>query len=265
MQSKVFDARVTSKLESVHMDRWGIHGRGMALFSIKENSSVAEVVTSAPSLGSSIRIELDTTSIAEKADQSSWPCVGTDEDGAQSVVRGPHNIIRTCCEFALEEKASCEVYLGSPSDIIATIRARVRPSVDESSLLFIDDPSDLPVIERPLLAGDASELMSISAGLGLEMSERTAHRILSGQIKPSRSVLARLTHRSDAKDDAEVDLTRDRRGLRVSEADSEEFSRLMERDFSFLGDRYYLSLVDEPRVHVSGDRVNVSFHIEKRD
>ena len=31
MQSRVFEARVTSKLESVHMDRWGVHGRGMAL------------------------------------------------------------------------------------------------------------------------------------------------------------------------------------------------------------------------------------------
>ena len=31
MQEKIFEARVTSKLESMHMDRWGIHGRGMAL------------------------------------------------------------------------------------------------------------------------------------------------------------------------------------------------------------------------------------------
>lgn len=34
MQERIFDARVTSKLESMKMDRWGVHGRGMALFSI---------------------------------------------------------------------------------------------------------------------------------------------------------------------------------------------------------------------------------------
>ncbi|MGL5172325.1 MAG: ATP-binding protein, partial [Olsenella sp.] len=43
MQSKIFEARVTSKLESVRMDRWGVHGRGMALYSVKENSVSAEV------------------------------------------------------------------------------------------------------------------------------------------------------------------------------------------------------------------------------
>ena len=56
MQSRVFEARVTSKLESVHMDRWGVHGRGMALYSVKENSLSAEVVSSDVGKGSSIRV-----------------------------------------------------------------------------------------------------------------------------------------------------------------------------------------------------------------
>ena len=56
MHARVFEARVTSKLESVHMDRWGIHGRGMALFSIRENAVSAEVMSSAPGKGSSIRV-----------------------------------------------------------------------------------------------------------------------------------------------------------------------------------------------------------------
>ena len=56
MQDRVFDARVTSKLESVHMDRWGVHGRGMALFSVKENAQEARVVSSAPEKGASINV-----------------------------------------------------------------------------------------------------------------------------------------------------------------------------------------------------------------
>ena len=37
MQERIFDARVTSKLESMKMDRWGVHGRGMACFDQAEH------------------------------------------------------------------------------------------------------------------------------------------------------------------------------------------------------------------------------------
>ena len=63
----------------------------------------------------------------------------------------------------------------------------------------------------------------------------------------------------------EVDLVRDRRGLRMAPADVEEFSRVMERDFSLLAERYYLSLAGEPRVRVSGQRVTVTFDLAPSD
>ncbi len=96
MQERVFEARVTSKLESFHMDRWGVHGRGMALYSIRENAVSAEVVSSAPGRGAAIRVVTDVATLPERADQSTWPSVGTDDDGEQSCVRGPHNLVRTC-------------------------------------------------------------------------------------------------------------------------------------------------------------------------
>ncbi len=265
MQSRIFEARVTSKLESVRMDRWGVHGRGMALYSVKENSVSAEVMSSALGKGSSIRVVTDADVLSERADQSSWPSVGVDDDGEQSCVRGPHNIVRTCCEFALEERGTCEVYLGSPAEIAATARARAARSVDSAGYLFIDDLSELPVIERLRVAADAQELMSVAGGLGLAMSERTAHRIVSGQIKPMRSVVARLTHKGDAPTPREVDLVRDRRGLRLSEHDAEEFSRIMERDFSFVGDRYYVSLLSDPKVRVGKGRIVVTFELDGND
>ena len=73
MQSRIFEARVTSKLESVRMDRWGVHGRGMALYSVKENTVSAEVMSSALGKGSSIRVVTDADVLSERADQSSWP------------------------------------------------------------------------------------------------------------------------------------------------------------------------------------------------
>ena len=76
LRERIFDARVTSKLDSVHVDRWGVHGRGMALFSVRENALSAEVMASAPGAGSSIRVVVDTGSLAERTDQSTWPTMG---------------------------------------------------------------------------------------------------------------------------------------------------------------------------------------------
>ncbi len=268
MHRRVFEARVTSKLESVHMDRWGVHGRGMALFSIRENAVSAEVVSSAPGKGSAIRMVTDANALAERADQSSWPAVEVGEDGALACVRGPHNIVRTCCEFALEERSSCEVFLGSPAEVVATARARAPQSVDGSELLFMDSLSELPVLERLRAASDAAELREQARSLGLEMSERTAHRIVSGQIRPLRSIVARLTHKGSGQRGTarqEVDLARDRRGLKISREDLDEFSRVLERDFSSLAERYYLSLSADPKVRVTPRRITVTFELEEGD
>lgn len=265
MQERVFDARVTSKLESMHMDRWGVHGRGMALYSVRENCKSARVVDSAPGRGTVIQVVSDTSSLPEKTDQSTWPSLGKDDDGEQVVSRGPHNIVRACCEFALEERGVCEVYVGSPSEIVATIRRRVRPSVDGSNLLFVDDLTELPALERFSVAADARELLGVCSGVGIDLSERTAHRIIGGQIRPVRSALSHLTHKSSGDSPREVDLQRDRRGLRISRDDADEFSRIMERDFSFLVDRYYLSLAQDPKVRVSRGRVTVTFEVSEGD
>ena len=265
MHEKIFEARVTSKLESVHVDRWGVHGRGMALYSVRENVEDARVLSSAPGKGTAIKIVADASKLSERADQSSWPSIAQDEDGTESLVRGPHNIIRTCCEFALEERGRVEVFLGSPAEVAATIRARVRPRVNQSDLLFVDDLAELPVLERLFAAGDAPELLAQSAALGLDMSERTAHRILAGQVKPQRSVLSRLSHRPDDHAPQEVDLLRDRRGLRISDEDLEDFSREAERAFDVLAQRYYLTLSSEPRVRFTRNRITVTFDVDKQD
>ncbi len=266
MQDRVFEARVTSKLESVHMDRWGVHGRGMALYSVKENAESAEVVSSAPGKGSSIRVIADAGRLSERADQSTWPTTGIDENGALACERGPHNIIRTCCEFAIEERSTCEVYIGSPSEIAATARARAPRTVEATDLMFIDNISELPVLERFRAAADASELHQVATSLGLEMSERTAHRIVSGQVKPQRSIVAKLTHRSGGKGERpEVDLSRDHRGLKLSREDTRDFSREMERSFKMLADRYYLTLADEPKVRMGKGKITVTFEIEQAD
>lgn len=258
----VFDARVTSKLESVHEDLWGIHGRGMALYSIKQNALDARVMDSARGGGSSLRVVTDTESLPEKTDQSSWPVMGRDDEGALVIERGPHNIIRACCAFALAERTTCEVYLGSSAEIAATIRYRVTPRLSGAEAMYIDDLAALPVLERFGLASDARELAEVSCGVGLDLSERTAQRIIAGQIRPLTSVYRRLVPVSERKRETTIDLTRDQRGLRISQDDSQEFLQRVERDFAYLADRYYLNLTQKPRMRVSGQRICVYFEFE---
>ncbi len=60
LQDTIFEPRVTSKLETMVMDRWGVHGRGMALFSVRENVKEARVVASAPHKGAAVTVLADT-------------------------------------------------------------------------------------------------------------------------------------------------------------------------------------------------------------
>ena len=57
MHERIFEPRVTSKLDSMHMDKWGIHGRGMALYSIAVNAETARVVASDAGKGAALFVE----------------------------------------------------------------------------------------------------------------------------------------------------------------------------------------------------------------
>ena len=261
----IFDARVTSKLESVHMDRWGVHGRGMALYSIKENVREARVVDSVVDGGSAFQVVSDTSILRERADQSTWPELVYDDEGKPTIVRGTHNIIRTCCEFAMEEQGTCEVFLGSAAEIIATARTRMRVDLKRTDLLLLEDLTQLAPLQRFSVAADATELAEVAKSCGLDISQRTAHRILSGEIRPQRSMVARLTHKKVPSKKREVNLSTDRRGLHLSKRDSEEFVKMMERDFAYLAERYYLTLRDKPHIRVSGNRLSVFFEYAGED
>lgn len=257
MQERIFEPRVTSKLESVHMDKWGVHGRGMALYSIRENVVSARVARSAPGLGCAIEVVSDPALLSERADQSTWPTVAPGEDGEPVCAKGPHNIVRTCCEFALEERGRCEVYFGSPSEIAATARARASAAAEGS---FGE-----PVLHLLRSAASAAELREVAESLGLPMSGRTAHRVVSGEVKPLPSVLTALKVPQQPAGAREVDLVRNRRGLRISAEDAAEFSEALERDFALLADRYFLELTSAPRIKVSGGRLTATFDFDQGD
>jgi len=265
MQERIFEPRVTSKLETMVMDRWGVHGRGMALFSVRSNVVRAEIVASDVHKGAALIVVSDTTALAEKADQSRWPTVDRDpETGKPAVGTGPHNIVRRLVEFAVEHP-ELDIYYGSPTEILTSMFTHARGRLDARQLLFCDDAGDLPVWQRPAIAGDAAELVTLAASVGLAISERTAHRVLGGELGALDSVLELAVPAPEPGDPKRPDIYRDRRGLRIHHADMREFQRKLEEAFDLVTDRYYLQLAGEPKVTVGRDTITVRFTVEKDD
>ena len=242
MWTRVFDARVTSKLDSVHVDRWGVHGRGMALFSIKENASAARVMASDIAHGTSLWCSFDTREVTERKDQSTWPEVV--QEGGTYTLRGPKNIIRTCVEFAIDTKEDCLVYVGSPSEMIATMRRRVQ----------VTSATPAPAVEGPARATDPKMLRAAAEVLGVSMSERTALRIMNGEIAPVMHAASRMLPKASPKaKGASVS-----RKLVMSDRDREQLGDALKRAIDEIGERYYVKPTGDPRVTITDGRISVS-------
>lgn len=265
MQEKIFEPRVTSKLETMVIDQWGVHGRGMALFSIRSNAVEARIVSSDPDKGAALSVITETSTLTERADQSSWPTTERDDEGAWRVSRGPHNVVRQVVEFAIEH-AGVELYLGSPTEILVTMSALARAERAASELGSCADLSRLPVWQRPAAAADAEEFVEIATALGLPISERTAHRIRGGELAALRSVFALATRSGEpAAEPSQPDIYRDRRGLKIHHTDLAEFRRELESAFDTIAERYYLHLKCEPKITVGREDIRVRFEVEKED
>lgn len=266
MHERIFEPRVTSKLDSVHMDKWGVHGRGMALYSIAVNAEKACIAASDMGKGASFVVETNLDRLSEKTDQSSFPVFERAETGS-IVVRGPKNIVRTTCEFAIECRHDCTVYLGSTTDIAATLYAFGLSSLTSAVRAFCTDPTELPVSKRLSLAADPASFADVAETLGLLISERSARRIMDGEIAPVEPLINRV--RIEGDEEARTParpakaLPLDARGLKIASDDLAAFSRQVAKAFSDLARDYYLEPVVEPEIRVGKDGVRIRIPIEK--
>lgn len=263
LHEAVFEPRVTSKLETMVVDRWGVHGRGMALFSVRSNTRIARIASSEPHKGCAVQVLADVAQLPERSDQSTWPEVEPDGTGGLHVVRGPHNIARRVVEFACEHP-EVAVYLGSVVETVATMHGVARSVLEPGDLLFCDDPAAVPIWQRPAVCADAEELVEVSAAMGLEISERSAHRILSGEIPALPTVLDSLAQsQAGPRQPPSPDIFRDRRSVKLAASDVAAFSAELEEAFDVLAERYYIRLKGEPKVKVLGEEIRVRFLFEK--
>ena len=275
LQEAIFEPRVTSKLDTYHMDRWGIHGRGMALFSIRSNAESARVVSSTPGLGTAIAVVTDTRTLPERAEQSAMPHFVQGEDG-RSLMRGPRNINRMVAEFALEEREACQVFLGSPIEIVSTMVSMGRDALGRVDEPFSVEQDRCPLCLRPALAKSPAQLAMTAQELGLDMSERSARRILDGQISPVRPFVSLLFGKAAPSpavgadeghrmpDAEQLRNPVDPRGLKIADEDMDRFVSSVRAAWRQLADAYYLDGGVEPSVRVGKDGVRLFIPTVKR-
>ena len=260
MHERIFEPRVTSKLDTSHMDKWGLHGRGMALYSIAQNSESSRVVCSQPSKGTSIVIETDTDKLGEKADQSSFPTFTMSEEGTV-VVRGPKNIARTVCEFAIEEHADCSVYLGTPSEILATLYAYGVSTLSKVERAFTKNANDLPITKRLALSSDPADFSQTASSIGLAISERTARRILNGAISDVDSMLNRVSiiEKATKSDNGKrLAKSKNRPATKVCAEDREAVLAAALTEYAKIAKQYYLDPDVEGKTSVKNGELTIS-------
>lgn len=264
MHEHVFEPRVTSKLDTSHRDAWGYHGRGMALYSIKVNTEEAKVITSEEGLGSSIRIISDTSRLSERTDQSSFPTFELQE-GGKVQIRGPKNLLRTACEFAIECRDSCSIRVGSPAEIASALYAFGIAHLSAIDRAFCDDPLSLPISKRLAVSADPAELARACMEVGLDISERTARRIIDGQIAPARPLLDRIVIDDGKREGpspskgSQGTKTKGRTGtLRLGKPESEALAQATKDAFEPIAESYYLEKDIEPSVRVRGDALTIT-------
>lgn len=265
MHETVFEPFVTSKLDTFHDDRWGAHGRGMALYSIRQNVDDARIVASAPGLGSVFAATSDTTRLTEKRDQSSLPVIARDKDGSISL-RGPHNIARTVMEFAIDERGRCAVYLGSPAEIVATLhRLGADATLRLSSLLKLDE-DELPFYQRLAFAFDADDLAAAADTLGLPISTRTAHRILKGEVEALKThleLLAPPAKRTSQRGSHAPESRSRGAAVRLDAYEVSDFCDRVANAFEPLAHSHYLEPSVEVKAHVRGGELVVRIPLER--
>ena len=280
LTERIFEARVTSKLDSMHYDKWGVHGRGMALYAISVNTERAFVAATQMGGGSAIVVETDINNLPEKTDQSSYPTFTVSDTGT-IIVRGPRNINRTVSEFAYVDRENCSVYYGSPVEIASTLWEFGKQTVPGSTRAFCTDVNELAICKRLVIAQTPDEFAETSASIGLAISGRSARRIMDGEIAPLTALADTIDpyassasksskdkndtpSSSDTSHIAKARSFKDKRGLKVQQDDIEALQQRVAQAFEPLARDYYLDKEVIPQVKVRRDSIRITIPVRKQ-
>lgn len=271
MHQEIFKPRVTSKLDTMALDKWGVHGRGMALYSITVNAHEAKVFYSQPTIGTSLSVITNTDNLTEKRDQSTYPSFELSDSGAISV-RGPKNIIRTTCEFAFDTP-SIQVYLGSPTEIAATLYQQGRENTNITERVFSQEIDTLSIPQKIAFSQTPADFQDQAAVLNLCMSERSARRIMDGEISSIPTILEQLSSmltEASPKTEQEKPETEKApeaprgRLTSFSAEDIDNFKEEVAKAYQPLAEAYYLDPTQQLTIRFSKGVLHIAIPVEKQ-
>lgn len=253
MHQIIFEPRVTSKRDDFTEDRYGVHGRGMALFSIRSRVPDARVVSSKQGTGCVIALNADTEAVPERADQATLPRLERGEDGTVAIGVGPRNVARTLVELSCDDSGTA-YFLGSPAEVLATMRA-LGSTPEGAAYWAAVSQAD----EAPALAALASSTY------GLPVSERNAYRVLRGEIVPLPPIgeLALVNGKPAARETV---------AARPAAQTAKPFKKLAKQDLDEIAEstreaaervlsRYYLTTAGPPKVRRGRGKITVSMYV----
>jgi len=268
MHQKIFESRVTSKLDSVVFDEFGIHGRGMALYSIKSVVDDAKIVYSQPERGTTLQIIVDTNKLPERKDQSSFPSIKI-RKGIPVVNKGPHNVPRLLLEFYISHP-QIKIYFGSPSQILAVLYMMTNSKINNipgetNSTVFKNEDTEISGYLYSIK--DAQNLvLNAKDYFGLEVSERNAWRILSGKIEPIKSIenycIDQKEERIPEKDiyGQDTNVTK-----YIPKEELEDLSKEIGEKFREIEQKYFIKIQGEPKVTKQKNQINITIRFNRDD
>lgn len=241
----IFEPRVTSKLDSMSFDEWGVHGRGMALFSIASNCEKAQVIRSSVNKGTVMQIIANTDSLPERADQSTWPKL----EKNLTIKKGPHNIVRKVSEFALLHP-EIKLFIGSNAEMVATI---FQQKLDKNFACKTAEISPTRI----------DDYLDFSRDNSIEISERTAYRISLNEISPRSDVLSMLREKEKrSRPDEDTWGLESFQKVKIARNDLDAFGDQVAEAFENLAESYFLQISDEVKVTQSTHKLTISVTFE---
>ncbi len=269
----VFEPRVTSKLNLLIEDRYGIHGRGMALYSIKNNVKEIGILASSPGRGTFIKFYADTTLLTEKRDQSTSPLTKI-KNGQIFVVKGPNNVLRILSEFALTHP-DIRIFFGTPSQILATVYELSQNLLTQNKDLdgaFFESfaKGELPLWQCLGLIGDPKSLMEAAgSAYGLSVSLRNVHRIFAQEIEPLfdlRTMMVRGHKKSELKEGENLSLFVGRNLAKcIDQSDIEDIAVKLHESLDSILEKYFLRVLDLPKIRRENNQLKFTVDLTDAD
>jgi hypothetical protein len=283
----IFQSRVTSKLENGIKDPYGFNGRGMALFSVKLNVDDIRITFSDSKRGTCIFIEVDLEKIPEKKDQSILPQV-IENEGDVSITGGVKNIIRTIAEFAIDN-GNINFYLGSPTQIISTIRHTYKTDLrkvdkkpeDLKDIEIFFKSNNLKLTELLFLTDNHNSLGQLLIKyFNMDISERGLQRIIYNEIQSLKSInsmfsgyeypdIERLPvggKRIEKKQEQKLRLYDELKlSNRFKDEEISYIISIIEKEVEKLGSKYLITIEDDIKFKRSNNTIDIRINLKQKD